>query len=553
MRSLVSPLLPVLLTLAVAALILNLVFVRVFPPPDHPAAPAVPLVDVTAESGVRFMPYAGDVPARTTLGGGVIVFDANEDGALDLFFANGAATPGDETLDKRPGRGPALFRNDGRGRFTDVTAASGLDLALPGMGGIAGDFDADGRTDLFLTGLGQNRLFRNVGGGRFEDITEDAGVRGEATAWNTGAAWIDTDGDGQLDLVVVHYARWPSDVSLDQAFAIAELGRSYGAPAGFTGSFPTVYQNLGGGRFAPRPDAAGLRDIDPDTGRPVPYALAVAPLDANDDGRLDLLFTYHLHPPALFLARADGRFERAPRTAERAEGTVALLAGGMPAAEAGVGDPRAQVLSQLAHTPAEEADLTALRTKLGFVAADFDHDGRLEVFSGEADAERRVGRSGVQAVRPQVPSLLRARAARWESVPPAPGSWSAAIAARGVATGDLDGDGDADVVLTQHGGAAVVLRNDQRDDRPWLRLRLTATRTHPEAAGARVEVHTPRGILRRVVAPALGLLAQSDATLDFGLGDDARVRRVVIRWPSGQVQELTPPAQNRTHEVREPN
>jgi len=132
------------------------------------------------------------------------------------------------------------------------------------------------------------------------------------------------------------------------------------------------------------------------------------------------------------------------------------------------------------------------------------------------------------------------------------GNWSRPLVARGIAVADLDGDGDGDVIIAQNNRPALLLRNDQRSGRPWLRLRLVATRSHPEAGGARVEVHTPRRILTQTVAPAVSFMAQSESTLTFGLGEDARVRKVLIRWPSGQRQELRPEAINQTLVIREP-
>jgi hypothetical protein len=126
------------------------------------------------------------------------------------------------------------------------------------------------------------------------------------------------------------------------------------------------------------------------------------------------------------------------------------------------------------------------------------------------------------------------------------------VVARGVAVADLDGDGDSDVIIAQNNGPAIILRNDQRSGSPWLRIALVATRTQADAGGARVEVHTPRRVLIRTMAPAMGYMAQSEPVLDFGLGEDARVRKIVIHWPSGQRQELRPEAINRTLVIREP-
>ncbi len=284
----VSPLLPVVLPLFVAAIGLSLVFAWLFPARPALDAPVLRFTDVTTEAGVQFSHQQGGAETPTTLAGAIVVLDYNNDGAPDLFFVNGAPWPWEETLEKRLGRSSALFRNDGHGHFTDVTAAAGLNGEMQGMTAVAGDFDGDGLTDLFVTCVGQNHLFHNLGRGRFEDVTEQAGVGGEENTWSTGAAWIDVDGDGKLDLVVLHYARWPREVGLAQAFTIADVGHSYGAPTGFVSAFPSVYRNLGDGKFALLPDSAGLRDIDPETGRPVAEPLALTLLDVNNDGRLDV-------------------------------------------------------------------------------------------------------------------------------------------------------------------------------------------------------------------------------------------------------------------------
>ncbi|MDQ5977057.1 MAG: enediyne biosynthesis protein, partial [Verrucomicrobiota bacterium] len=323
----VSPLLPVLLPLVVTAIVLSVLFAWLFPPAADAGAPAVRFTDITAEAGLRFLHRQGGADSPTTLGGGVAVFDFNNDGRPDLFFTNGAAWPWEESLDKRLTASAALFRNDGDGRFTNLTAAAGLNTPMQGMAATAGDYDGDGLADLFVTCVGRNRLFRNLGEGRFEDMTETAGVGGEENTWSSGAAWLDVDADGHLDLVVLHYARWPQEVGLGSAFGVAAMGRSYGAPTGFFSTHPTVWRNLGNGRFATLPGTAGLRELDPETGRAVAWPLALTPLDANGDRRLDLLITHHQHAPSLFLARGDGTFEKqAVSAAPRQEGAAVSFA-----------------------------------------------------------------------------------------------------------------------------------------------------------------------------------------------------------------------------------
>jgi len=550
------PLLPVLLPLVLAAIVLGAVFAWLFPPQTAQDSPAVRFTDVTGDSGLRFTHQQGGEETPTTLGGGVTVLDFNQDGRPDLFFVNGAPWPWEESFGKRIGRSSVLFRNDGHGRFTDVTTAAGLNTEMQGMAAVAGDFDNDGQVDLFVSCVGANHLFRNRGSGHFEDVTEEAGVAGDENTWSTGSAWLDVDRDGWLDLIVLHYARWPREVPLGQAFSIADIGRSYGAPVGFGSVAPTVYRNLHDGRFAPLPNSAGLRDLDPETRRPVAQPLALTPVDANGDQKPDLLISYHLAGTALFLNQGDGTFRKAGRGPDRRqEGAAAAFAPSsvLPFAPGDGADARLQAL-RAAGTWPSPANRIALAARLGVATGDFDLDGRMEIFSGEGVIEPNINKFEEGRDFRRAPRLFWNAGAQWRPLEsgPAEGAPLAACTARGVAVADFDGDGDLDIVIGQNNGSAVLLRNDQRRDLPWLRLHLVATRSQSEAAGAFVEVHTPRRVLAQTVIPALGYFAQSESTLTFGLGDDARVRRIVIRWPSGRTQELKPGGLNRTLEIREP-
>jgi len=553
----VPPLLPVVLTLVVAAILLSLAFARFFPAtgPVQPL-PAARFTNITDEAGIHFVHHQGLADPPTTLGGAVAVLDYDRDGRPDLFFVNGTAWPWEDMGAWTHASASALYHNDGRGHFTDVSRAAGLDLVAQGMAAAVGDYDNDGFPDIFVTCIGANHLFHNRGDGTFEDVTAEAGVGGDDHTWSTGACWIDIDGDGQLDLVVAHYASWPEEVSLAMAFSIADVGRSYGAPTGFIGVLPTVYHNLGHGKFALVPGAAGLRNLDSQTGLPTAKALAVVPVDANGDGKLDLLFTYHTADSALFLNQGDGTFKRwIGGFDSRFEGAAAGLASAslLPSAQAPDANERFAAL-QSARGP-DERNLNEaqrlLRLKLGGALLDYELDGHLAFFSGNCRAEPDVNKFEQGRAFAAGPQLLLNRNGTWMTAP-ASGDWTKPVVARGVAVADVDGDGIADIVIAQNNGPAIVFRNDLRSGAPWLRVKLVATRSQPEAGGARVEVHTPRRTLVQTMAPAMGFMAQSEAALTFGLGEDTRVRKIVVRWPSGQRQEVQPDAINQTLVIREP-
>ncbi len=553
------PLLPVVLTLVVAAIVLSVVFALFFPVtgPTQPLS-AARFTNVTEASGIRFVQHAGAQESPTTLGGAVVVLDYDNDGHPDLFFVNGTAWPWEDLGAWTHASACTLYHNDGTGHFTDVSQAAGVDLVMQGMGAAVGDFDNDGFPDIFITGVGQNHLLHNKGDGTFEDVSLAADVAGDDHTWSTGATWIDYDGDGLLDLVVAHYARWPQEVPLAMAFTIADLGRSYGAPTGFVSAVPSVYHNLGHGKFALVPGSAGLRNLDPQTGMPVAKTLAVVPVDANGDGKLDLLFTYHTSENALFLNQGDGTFKKWTGGAEkRNEGAAAGLASAniLPFANASATDERLAAFQSAGALDAVNSGEPQLHLlgKVGAALLDYEFDGHLVLFSGNGHAEPDLNKFEQGRNFSAPPQLFLSRNNRWLPAPVAEGgTWARPLVARGIAVADLDGDGDADVIIVQNDGPALILRNDQRSGLPWLRLRLIATRSQPDAGGARVEVHTPRRILTRTVAPAMGFMAQSETTLTFGLGDDARVRKIVIQWPSGQRQELRQSTVNQTVTIREP-
>lgn len=558
-RGVLAPLRPLMVTLAGAAVVSALLLSRYYPGLRSEGQPAeARFTDVTAESGLPAgAPTGPAAEAATTLPGAVAFLDFDGDGRPDLFYLDPPKWPWHSpAADTSPGC--ALYRNVGGGHFTDATAVSGLESPIMGMSIAVGDYLNEGRPDIFITGVGGNRLFHNLGHGRFEDVTDSAGVRGDDHVWSTGAVWADLFGDGRLDLVVCNYARWPRESDLRSALMAERAGISYANPSGFVSCFPTVYRNLGHGHFVDVTPSTGLETIDRQTGFPRALPLAVAAVDADGDGRLDLLFKYQSADDVLYLNQGNGTFRAWTPPPERREGVSAAVAAasGSAFAQSGATGERLSVLREagLALVPSsDESGATCrLRNKLGVALLDYDLSGRLDVLSPEGVAESGLERPVSPTEGAAVPTLLWNGGRTWTSVPLSQTRMDAGFLARGIAVADVYGNGSLAVAVGQAFGPPRLFRNDQKTFHSWIRIDLVGTRTAKDAGGARVEVHTPRGILTQTMEPAMGFMAQSESTLTFGLGDEGRVRRIVVRWPSGRVQEIRSPVVNRRISITEP-
>src|SRR6185436_6887225 len=288
------------------------------PPVESRAAgtpPAVRFTDVTREAGIGFVHFNGATGAKLlpeTIGGGGAFFDLDRDGDADLLLVNGTTWPGDP---KRPHSSTVtLYRNDGRGHFTDVTAAEAPQLDFYGMGVAVGDYDGDGWTDAFVTAVGTktnqggNHLLRNVEG-RLVDVTAKARVAGEPDAWSTGTAFFDLENDGDLDLFVCNYVQWSPAIDRKVGYQLTGVGRAYGPPLNYQGTYSYLYRNDGDGTFTDVSAAAGIRVDNPATKAPAGKALAVMPVDVDGDGRTDLLVANDTVRKFLFHNNGDGTFE----------------------------------------------------------------------------------------------------------------------------------------------------------------------------------------------------------------------------------------------------
>jgi hypothetical protein len=532
------------------------------------AIPNAAFTDVTSDSGIRFSHTQGAYGEKLlpeTMGGGVAFIDFDNDGAQDLLFVNSTFWPGKAPAGKRAPT-MALYRNDGKGHFHDVTAGSGLDVSFYGMGVAVGDYDNDGFDDVFITGVGGNHLFHNEGKGKFTEITQAAGLTGDSNAWSTGAAFIDYDNDGKLDLFVCNYVRWSRDIDLQVNFTLPGVGRAYGRPMNFEGSFPFLYHNEGNGHFKDVSRQSGVQVTNKESGLPLAKALAVAPVDADNDGWIDLVVANDTVQNFLFRNQHDGTFKEIGASSSiafdvngRARGAMGIDSARFREGEAlgiGIGnfanEMNALYVSQrdsLLFTdeasnagvgPASEQLL-----KFGLFFFDYDLDSRLDLLTVNGHLDPDIGKVQKGQQYRQPAQLFWNGGNKEERFIPAPPQKCGRdifkpIVGRGSAFADIDGDGDPDVIMTQVGGPPVLLRNDQQLKHHWIRLKLTGTRSNRDGIGAWIKARFENHTVTRQVMPTRSYLSQSELPVTIGLGTASSIQSVEITWPGGSVQKVEP-------------
>jgi hypothetical protein len=522
-----------------------------------PASPGL-FREAAAETGLKanhFNGATGDYYLPEIMGTGVALFDFDGDGDLDVLLMQGDLIVPDQQMKDAKFPPPAgwkpgvrLYRNDlipsGKLHFTDVTESSGIHFAGPGMGVAIGDYDNDGRPDIFLTGYGHVALYRNLGGGKFEDVTAASGI--SDSGWSSSATFFDYDGDGRLDLFVTHYVRYPKR---RQECHSGGTRLDYCGPENFAGEFATLWHNEGNGRFRDVTQKSGI-------GSKAGPGLGVVAADLNGDGRPDLYVANDGAASFLWLNEGNGKFREAGL-----ESGVAYNMDGK--AQAGMGiaigdfdnDGRLDLFktnltrqgSNLYHNDgrgffSEMISLTGLLTPVlpntGFGVGwfDYDNDGWLDLLVANGAVSKVESQLGEAYPYRQPNQLFHNEGGKGfrETTKEAGPDFQRSEVSRGIAFGDIDNDGRMDFVIANNNGPARLYLNQVRNGNHWLSVKLETSHGNRFGEGAQLTLLRKQGpALYRHAHRDGSYLSASDIRVHFGLGATAAFDGVQVVWPDG--------------------
>lgn len=539
------------------------------------AAPQFPspvnFTDITNRSGINFKHNASPTAQKylpETMGAGVALIDFDNDGRLDVFFTNGASIsdpmPKGKTPDKSdPKFWNRLYRQKTDGTFEDATEKAGVKGEGYGFGVAVGDYDKNGFADLFVTHYGGAVLYRNNGNGTFSDMTKKLGIN--VDGWATSAGFFDYDRDGRLDLFVARYVVWDFEKGALVCGDTRPGYRAYCHPDNFKSSTALLFHQKADGAFE---DVSEKSGITQSKGK----SLGVAFADFDDDGWTDVFVADDNSEQQLFRNLGNGKFEDSALGGGVAFDDKGKYFSGMGVDAADYdGDGRQDVfITALSNETyplyrntgewvfdyvtqsSGVAQITILSAGWGVKFIDADNDGRRDLFVAQSHVLDTIEKTNSFLKYKQTPLLMRNTEKGFQNVSFAAGeAFRRNFSARGMAAGDLDNDGDTDIIIAQTDGTPVVLRNDGTKNH-WIGIDLRGEKSAPNGEGARIVVADANGKKQVFdVTNSGSYLSASDSRILVGLGNIAAVKQIEIRWTSGKIQKLENPAIDKYHPVRE--
>jgi hypothetical protein len=518
-------------------------------------APPIQFENRQKQSGVTFVLNNGTTPDKPIIDsvlGGVALLDYDNDGYLDIFFTNGATIPG--LTKDRADFSNRLYHNNHDGTFTDVTDRAGLRGEGYSMGVAAADYDNDGWTDLYVTGVNRNILYHNNGDGTFSDVTNRAGVGGVSASgkklWSVSAAWIDYDNDGRLDLFVTNYVDW----SPENSQVCGAPGKRLTCPPSLYKGEPNIlYHNNGDGTFT---DVSAATGIAGQIGKGMGVAIA----DYDGDGWMDIFVANDNERNFLFKNRGGRGFDEVG-----VESFVAYTDNGIPVSSMGVdfrdwnndGKPGLFVTALGGETfplfhdegngffsdDSYKAGIGFRSFKMsgwGAGIQDFDNDGYKDLFSANSHVSENADIDPQQHYRQANAVFRNLHNGTFQDVSGQAGAAMQARAAhRGCAFGDLNNDGKMDVVVSAIGSPAELLYNTSANGNHWILIQTTGIKSNRDGIGTRIKLTSESGLMQyNHVTTAGSYASSSDPRVHFGLGADTVIKEIELHWPSGTVQIL---------------
>ena len=517
-------------------------------------APSLHFIDIAAASGLTVPNTFGGVDKKESIlestGTGAAIFDFDGDGSNDIFIANG------------PPRRSQLYKNDGAGHFTEVGAAAGLTRTGWAQAVCAGDIDNDGHTDLFITYYGHNTLYRNLGNGKFQDVTARAGLPVTGHRWGSGCALIDYDRDGRLDIFVANYVNLPAAVPKPGSSPNCDWKGMpvWCGPHGLPPARHALYHNNGDGTFT---------DVSAQAGILAPggcYGLGAVTADFDNDGWPDLYVACDQTPSMLYRNRHDGTFEERADAAGVAYNADGQLQAGMGIAVADYdgngfldiaktnfsGDRPSLYRNQDGSFFEDVSLLAGLgRNQLlgwGIAFLDVDEDGWPDLVLANGHVYPEIDRSPLGETYRQKTLLYRNLGnGKFEDITDRAGpAFAPRRPSRGLAIGDLDGDGRPEIVIVNMNDKPSLLRNTAPRQNNAVAIALTGTRSNRSAIGARCTIEAGGRHQTAAVVSGGSYFSQNSLTLYYGLGKSQKVDRIEVRWPNGELQSWPTQPANRT-------